>query len=378
MALSRQPAARRIQSDVLGIVRQNAVPLLFLALGLAGVLATGMNPYFLANETINRLARNSFLVLSLLIPVTAGLGLNFGIVLGAMAGQAALIAVTHWRIPGLSGLGLALALCTPLAVGLGWFAGMILNRAKGREMITSMILGFFMNGVYQLVFLFLVGTAIPMRNPAMLLTQGVGLRNTQDLELIRWSLDRLVYWRVSGFSFPVLTLLAGAALCAVLMFLARTKLGQDFRAVGQDMHVAEVAGINVDRTRIIAVIISTTLAAWGQVIFLQNIGTLNTYNSHEQVGMFAIAALLVGGATVARATVANALVGTFLFHLLFIVSPFAGQRLLGQPQVGEYFRVFVAYGVIAVALGLHAWQKRQQVLRALARDKLAAAEVSGD
>jgi simple sugar transport system permease protein len=29
------------------------------------------------------------------------------------------------------------------------------------------------------------------------------------------------------------------------------------------------------------------------------------------------------------------------------------------PQIGEYFRVFVAYGIIAVALAIHAWQDRQ-------------------
>ena len=42
-----------------------------------------------------------------------------------------------------------------------------MNRAKGREMITSMILGFFANGLYQLLFLFLVGT-VPMKNRSMM------------------------------------------------------------------------------------------------------------------------------------------------------------------------------------------------------------------
>jgi simple sugar transport system permease protein len=130
------------------------------------------------------------------------------------------------------------------------------------------------------------------------------------------------------------------------------------RAVGQDMHIAQVAGINVDRTRIIAIMMSTVLAAWGQLIFLQNIGTFNTYSSHEQVGMFSVAAILVGGATTRRATIWNAIVGTLLFHTLFVVSPLAGQRLFGVSQVGEYFRSFLAYGVIAVALALHAWQGR--------------------
>jgi simple sugar transport system permease protein len=72
--------------------------------------------------------------------------------------------------------------------------------------------------------------------------------------------------------------------------------------------------------------------------------------------MFAIAALLVSGATVTQATVGQALLGTVLFHTLFVVSPLAGKALAGDAQIGEYFRVFVAYAVITVALVLHAWQ----------------------
>jgi len=107
-------------------------------------------------------------------------------------------------------------------------------------------------------------------------------------------------------------------------------------------------------------VFSTVFAAWGQLLFLQNLGTFNTYSSHEQVGMFSIAALLVSGATVSRATVPQALIGTILFHTLFVVSPLAGKALAGDAQIGEYFRVFVAYAVITVALVLHAWQKSRK------------------
>src|SRR5258706_6058848 len=124
----------------------------------------------------------------------------------------------------------------------------------------------------------------------------------------------------------------------------------------QEPHTAATAGINVERNRIIATVLSTVFAAWGQLLFLQNIGTLNTYSSHEQVGMFAIAALLVSGATVTRATVGQALLGALLFHTLFVVSPLAGKALAGDAGIGEYFRVFVAYAVITLALVLHPWQ----------------------
>ncbi len=350
---------RGVSLDIRRIIVTNGVPILFLALSITMALVAGLNVTFLLNEVVTRLARNSLLVLSLLIPVTAGMGLNFGIVIGAMTGQAAAITVTYWGVTGVQGFLLACLLSTPMAAIAGWLAGNVLNRAKGREMITSMILGFFANGIYQLIFLFLVGPIIPLRDKALLLPAGIGVRNTVDLINIAQSLDKI--WRpvIGGVRIPVVTLLVSGGMCVLIAFLMKTKVGQNLRAVGQDMNIAEVMGIKVDKTRIIAMILSTVIAGWGQMVFLQNIGTLNTYNSHEQVGMFSIAALLVGGASTRRATIWQAIVGVVLFHSLFVVSPLAGQRLFGVPQIGEYFRVFVAYGIIAVALALHAWQGRQ-------------------
>ncbi|HHT41830.1 MAG TPA: ABC transporter permease [Firmicutes bacterium] len=323
---------------------------------------------FLLMEIVKRMARNSFLVLSLIIPVAAGMGLNFGIVLGALAGQIALILSTHWEWAGIGGLLLTALLATPLAVLFGFLAGMLLNKAKGREMITGMVMGFFANGLYQFVFLFLVGTVIPFDNPRLRISTSPGLRNTIDLSRIKGTLDGIWEVRYGFTKFPMVTFLVIAVLALAIWAFFRTKLGQEFRAVGQDRHIAGVSGINVDRNRILAIVISTVLAAWGQLIFLQNIGTLNTYNSHEQVGTFAIAALLIGGATVTKATIGQALMGTFLFHLLFAVSPNAGQTIFGSAQVGEYFRVFVAYGIIAISLALHAWQSKSLARASLEED----------
>jgi simple sugar transport system permease protein len=157
---------------------------------------------------------------------------------------------------------------------------------------------------------------------------------------------------------PVTTYLCIVALCLFNAALLRTRLGQNMRTVGQSQTVANAAGINVDTTRIIAMIISTTLACWGQLIYLQNIGTFSTYGAHTQVGQYAIAALLVGGASVKKASSKQAVIGVILFHTLFIVAPQAGKQLFNNAQLGEYFRVFVAYGVIAVSLAMHAWKDR--------------------
>ncbi|HOO87123.1 MAG TPA: ABC transporter permease [Synergistales bacterium] len=350
------------------LIQKNIVPIVFIILCTIGFQYSGLSWIFFANDLMTRLARNSFLVISLIIPVLAGMGLNFGIVLGAMAGQfAAFITVVH-NLTGIGGFFAACVMAIPFAILFGWLTGILFNKAKGKEMITGLILGFFANGIYQLVCLIFIGWLIPISNKALLLPSGVGFVNTLDLKIWQYAIDKFYVFRARGIdipvlkylnniNIPVLTLTIVVLLCIAVVLLFRTKLGQDFRAVGQNRHIAEIAGIKVDRVRIIAVIFSTVLAAWGQLIFLQNIGNVQVYGSHVQVGTFAVAALLIGGATVSKATIGQALLGTVLFHALFIVSPLAGKNLMGSAQVGEYFRVFIAYGVIGIALALHAWQR---------------------
>ena len=368
-------------------IANNAVPAVFIIISAFAIPLSGYSASYLVQELLTRIGRNSFLILSLLIPIMAGLGLNFGMVLGAMAGQIGLLFICDWGIVGIPGLVLACLIGTPIAIVLGIFCGYIMNRAKGREMVTGYILGFFINGVYQMVVLYLMGWIIPITNPTLLLSRGYGVRNAVSLLGIRGILDNLIPAIVTGtkdagqfiningaksfmmlqlpfiegsIRIPLATLIVIALFCLFIMWFRRTKLGQDMRAIGQSQSVADSAGIAVNRTRIIAIVISTVLACYGQIIYLQNMGTLNTYNSHDQAGMFSIAALLIGGASVSRASIANVFVGVVLFHLMFIVAPIAGKNLIGDAQIGEYFRVFVSYGIIAIALVLHAWKRNRE------------------
>ncbi|MCT4565905.1 MAG: ABC transporter permease [Maledivibacter sp.] len=402
-------------------LKEQSVTILFLVVCLISSYYSGYAPGSIVREIITRLARNGFLVLSLIIPVIAGMGLNFGIVIGAMAGQIAIFFVTHWGVSGVPGFFLCIAVATPLAIVFGILTGILFNKTKGQEMIAGMIAGFFTMGLYQFLFLVMMGTVIPVENKVLMISGGVGVRNTIDLSRnrgIKYALDGilrlpflqtiivcsvlvavvfafllvksksdkrfsivsrkkmktyiafsiiiilstiLIYAvdsrRVAGLKLPMSTFIVIGILCIFNALIVKTKLGQDFRTVGQSMHIAKVSGINVDRVRIIAVTISIVLAAWGQIIFLQNIGTLSTYGSHVQIATFSIAAILIGGASASRATSGQAILGVILFHTLFYVSPKAGNNLFGSAQIGEYFRAFVAYGIIGVSLGLHAWKK---------------------
>ena len=355
--MRKQSLTKTMNPGVLFLINY-AVPIIFIILIAFAIPLSGLSGIYFIRELMIRLSRNSFLILALLIPVMAGMGMNFSIVLGAMAGEIGLIFITDWQIIGISGMLLAILISTPIAVLLGYFAGIVLNRAKGREMVTGFMLAFFMNGIYQLFVLFGMGNIIPISNSSILLPRGYGIRNTINLLGIRQVLDKLIPLKIGDILIPVATFLVIATLCVFITWFRKTKLGQDMRTVGQDNEVARLSGINVESTRVLSIVISTVLACYGQILFLQNIGTMNTYQSHEQVGIFAIAALLVGGASVTKANIPNVFIGVILFHTMFVVAPRTGKALMGQAQLGEYFRVFVSYGVIAFSLALYAWRKR--------------------
>lgn len=410
-----------MSQKIKNLLVKNVVTIVFVLLCIFGIIASEQPLPFIVKELITRIGRNSFLVLSLIIPVIAGMGLNFGITIGAMAAQIVMIFAISYGATGFSGLMLCIILSTPLAALFGYITGRVLNKTIGQEMITSMIMGFFANGLYQLLFLFLVGTMLPIGNQNFLIPGGVGIVNTIDLKDnvmyafdSVWTIKLPMFLGIFGafgalgtgfiinkykksenkilrsrlffylglslstivvavviqstvnlyklFEIPMITFAFIAIVGAFNILIFKTKMGHDFRTVGQDKHIAHVSGINVEKRRILSIMISTIFAAWGQIIFLQNLGTLNTYGSHVQISTFAIAALLIGGASVSKATVGQALLGVILFHTLFIVSPMAGKNLFGNAQVGEYFRTFIAYGVIGLSLGLHAWKtfKAQQ------------------
>lgn len=407
---------------VKNFISENLVVIFFASLCVLAYILAGQAPYVVANDLINRVMRNSIMVLALIIPIMTGMGLNFGIVVGAMSAQAALIFITHWRLTGMTGILTALVICTVISVICGYLLGRLFNKTRGQEMITGMIAGYFGTGIYLLIFLVLVGTVIPFWDDQISISTGIGVKDTLNLmEGMKGALDGVFKLRLStvfliafaalaantGFRLwkekdqmeekerrqrliglavwaavlallflippvsavvkkcqvPIATLLFIMFVSVLCQFVTSTKLGQDFRSVGNDIHIAEASGIDVNRIRILATIFSTVLASWGQLTFLQNMGTFSTYTAQQNVGTYAIAALLVGGATIDKANVKQAFMGVVLFQLLFLLAPAAGTKIFNDTQVGEYFRTVISNGVIAVALVLHAINKHKESVK---------------
>lgn len=289
----------------------SVVPLLFLVIVAIAIPISKFSANYLVDQIVTRLVRNSFLVLSLLIPIMAGMGINFSMALGSMAGQIGLVFINDW------------------------------GYCRSWRTIFLRYISFFL--------LYLCGTIIPFKSPRMLLSRGYGVRNALDLITAK-GFDNILIIKFWGIKVPIGTIFIIVLLCIFTVWFRKTKLGHD-------MKVAASAGIPVEKTRVQSIVISTVLACYGQIIYLQNIGTLQTYNEANQSALFAAASLLVGGATVARATISNGIVGAMLFHLMFIVMPVAGKYITGQAMIGEYFMTFVSYGIVTIALILHSWKR---------------------
>ncbi len=60
---------------------------------------------------------------------------------------------------------------------------------------------------------------------------------------------------------------------------------------------------------------------------------------------------------------------------MFIVAPKAGAAIAGDAMIGEYFRVFVSYGVITLALIMYETKKRRA--KSHAGELLARAQREG-
>ena len=109
---------------LLDTARNHAVPIMFIIICAIFIPMAGFSPSYLLNEIITRMGRNLFLVLCLLFPIMAGMGLNFAMTLGAMGAEIAVILVADWQIWGIPGVVLAMILSIPFSAFLGFICGL--------------------------------------------------------------------------------------------------------------------------------------------------------------------------------------------------------------------------------------------------------------
>ncbi len=330
----------------------------------------------LMSDTLVRFGMNGILVLAMVPSIQSGLGPNFGLPIGVIAGLIGALVSFEMGHTGWVGILSATAVTLPIAVGFGYLYGQMLNRVKGSELIVSTYTGF------SVVSLMSIGwILLPFNHPEMRWPLGQGLRNvilldrsfgkifndflslkfvreefTGNLAMFFNRSDSFIsnlYPDNSGvveFAIPTGLLLVFALCCFLLYAFTKSKLGQEMKTAGENPQFALASGINVDGMRVLGATLSTVIAAFGIIVFSQSYGFLQLYQAPLFMAFPAVAAILIGGSSAQKTKINHVIVGAFLFQGLMTTALPIANKLVPEGDLAEVLRLIIQNGVIMYAL----------------------------
>ena len=298
------------------------------------------------SNIINRFSWNGILVLAMVPMVHSGCGLNFGLPLGIISGLLGATLSIETGFTGGMSFVMAILIATPFALVLGTVYGWLLNKIKGGEMMIATYVGF--SSVSLMCMMWLI---LPYHSPNMVWgLAGKGLRTTISLEgYYDKVLAGFLQINIGKISIPTGTLLFFALLAFGIWAFLHTKTGTAMTAVGSNPEFAKAAGINVDRIRLLSVVMSTWLAAMGILVYEQGFGFIQLYMAPFYMALPAVSAILIGGATVNKATIMNVIVGTILFQGIVTMTPTVMNNMIHM-DMSEVIRIIASMGMILFAL----------------------------
>lgn len=334
-----------------GFIKNFGWPRIIIGLFLVSLFIAG--PFFgvatdtSLNDVLVRFGMNAILVLSMVPMIQSGCGLNFGIPVGLVAGLLGAVMSLELRLTGMIGIITAFGIAMVAAAILGYLYGKLLNRVKGDEMIIATYVGysfvFFMNMMWII---------LPFRNPASVQGfKGTGLRVTISVQeyWFHQISDILKIKITDNFIFPTGMFLFFALMAFIVWAFFRTKIGTAITAVGSNPEYARAAGIDVDKMRTVSVVFSTILAAIGMIVYQQSFGFIQMFNAPLAFVFPSVAAILLGGASVNKASITNVIIGTILFQGILTMTPSVINSAISI-DVSEVIRIIVSNGMIVYAL----------------------------
>ncbi len=299
------------------------------------------------NDTLVRFGMNGVMVLAMVPMVQSGCGLNFGLPLGIIAGLLGAVSSVELEVTGLPGVLTAMLIASPIAILLGWGYGLLLNKVKGSEMMIATYVGF-----SSVAFMCIMWLVLPYKSPNMVWGYaGKGLRTTISVEAFwQYAISRIGAFRVNEFlAFPTGMFLFFLLLCLAMSLFMRTRTGTALTIVGSNPDYARASGVNIDKMRTLSVILSTWLGAIGIIMYEQSFGFIQLYMGPFYMAFPAVAAILIGGASVKKANIVNVIVGTILFQGILTMTPSVINSMI-QTDMSEVIRIIVSNGMILYAL----------------------------
>ncbi len=336
----------KITDFLLGLGIPRLIIIAFLIILFIIAFATGLAIPPLIGDSLRRIGMAGLFGLAMIPTVRAGIGLNFGLPLGILTGLLGALISMQLDYKGFHGFFMAILFAIPISIVAGIGYAKLLSKVRGQEMMVGTYIGFssvaFMN-IWWLI--------LPFTHPEMIWAiGGSGLRSQLSLRNhTSQVLNDFLQFEIGGMVVPTGLLLFFAFFCVLMYFFFRTKVGLAIDATGQNEQYAIASGINVKRMRTISVVMSNMLAAIGIIAYAQSYGFLQLYSGPMLMAFPAVAAVLIGGASLTRATVTNVIVGTVLFQTLLTTSlPVTSQLIKGD--VTEVARMIVSNGMIVYAL----------------------------
>ena len=319
--------------------------LLFISAPIVGAdLATQIT------NTINRFSWNAVLVLAMVPMIHSGCGLNFGLPLGIVSGLLGATLSIEFGFTGPLSFVMAILIATPFALLFGGGYGWLLNKIKGGEMMIATYVGF-----SAVSFMCMMWLLLPYRHPTMVWGfAGTGLRTVISLEgFYDQLLANFLAIDLNGIGInlviPTGSLLVFALLALGMWAFLHTKTGTAMTAVGSNPAFAKAAGINVDKMRLISVVMSTWLGAVGILMYEQGFGFIQLYMGPFWMALPAVSDILIGGASVNKASIPNVIIGTFLFQGIVTMTPTVMNSAFHM-DMSEVIRIIVSNGMILYAL----------------------------
>lgn len=225
--------------------------------------------------------------------------------------------IVHDKLP----IPVAVVIVVALGALIGLVNGFIVTKIKVNSVIATLGVGTILTG-----FAFAYSSGVPI-------VAGVPEAFLQ-LSLGRWL-----------FGVPNNIVVMVVVLGALWTLVERTSLGQEIQAVGGNSAAARLAGIDVDRIKILGFVVSGMCAALTGILLASRLGS-GTASAADSYLLTAFAAVFLGSATLRDGEFH--VLGTFVGALI-IAFGFNGLNIFGAPTFSQY--VFQG-AILIVAVGL--------------------------
>jgi simple sugar transport system permease protein len=319
---------------------------LLLIIILITALAVGVPLGMVVTDLIQRVGMYGIIVLAMVPSIQSGQGPNFAVTIGIVLGLLGATTAIELELSGMVAFLFAIGMALPLSVVVGYLYGKLLNACKGAEMTIATYTGF------SIVQLMCIGWIIlPFSSEIMRWPIGRGLKTTFTLEgTLLHVLDNFLYFEIGNVAIPTGLLLFFFAACLLVYGFTQSKMGTAIELGGMNNQFAVSSGVDIDRGRLVANIISTYLGAVGIIVYSQSFGFIQLYTAPLMMAFPAVAAVLIGGATATRAKVSHVIIGVILFQGVLTSSMPVLNEIIPFGSVAEISRMVIQNGIILYAL----------------------------